>query len=379
MARLPSTAEMSELIGRVYDASLDGGRWKDLLKSLAVRFGAHQALLAEITPDGSAPDRLYSHEIDMNLLRRWQGSRDHVDLWLQRLPDYPAGHAYLSTELVPLSKLKKSAHYADILRPSDIEYSLGGILESGPRRHSFFGVFRGADAGDFSNAQKELIRILIPHVRRALRINSALAEAERAHAELWDFIENCAFGVIVLDGKGAVLALNSRARRMVSAQDGLAIRHARVRLWNSFCQRCFDVAVASATLSGVSVETSGFSVLRPSSRKPYRCIVAPLGPRSRQAPRSLARDRCVVFVRDVESDRHVSSEVWAQLYRLTPAEERLCAALVETGALPAAVEALHVTRNTAKSQLKSIFQKVGVSSQGELLRELAFVVSMRRA
>ena len=190
MTKPPSTDKLFDLVGRIYDASLDSGRWTEILASLALLFGSDQALLAEMAPDGSWPDRLHAHAMDLAIVEKWQGSRDHVDLWLQRLPDLSPGQPYVSTELVPLSRLKKSAHYADILRPSAIEFSLGGILENDSRLNSFLAVFRGGQAGTYSEEQKELFNLLLPHIRRALSINSQLSKSRREHAELWHLIEH---------------------------------------------------------------------------------------------------------------------------------------------------------------------------------------------
>jgi DNA-binding CsgD family transcriptional regulator len=66
----------------------------------------------------------------------------------------------------------------------------------------------------------------------------------------------------------------------------------------------------------------------------------------------------------------LSKELIQQLYGLSGAEAKLCVAFLETGSLPLTVDRIHVSRNTAKTHLKRIFEKVGVRSQAELLLEL---------
>jgi DNA-binding CsgD family transcriptional regulator len=58
-------------------------------------------------------------------------------------------------------------------------------------------------------------------------------------------------------------------------------------------------------------------------------------------------------------------------YGLTGAEARLCQALVRTGSLNHAADDLHISPSTARSHLKNIFTKLGVTSQVQLVMRLA--------
>lgn len=58
-------------------------------------------------------------------------------------------------------------------------------------------------------------------------------------------------------------------------------------------------------------------------------------------------------------------------FGLTPAEARLAAQLKRGFALKEAAQALEISVNTARNQLKSIFDKLGVNRQSDLIRHLA--------
>jgi DNA-binding CsgD family transcriptional regulator len=57
-----------------------------------------------------------------------------------------------------------------------------------------------------------------------------------------------------------------------------------------------------------------------------------------------------------------------EVFGITPAEARLVARLVDGLTLTAAAEALGVSRNTARTQLSSIFTKTGVNRQMQLVK-----------
>ena len=58
-------------------------------------------------------------------------------------------------------------------------------------------------------------------------------------------------------------------------------------------------------------------------------------------------------------------------YRLTPAEARLAQALSSGTSLAEAASRFAITAATARSQLKAIFAKTGVSRQSDLVRLVA--------
>ena len=59
-----------------------------------------------------------------------------------------------------------------------------------------------------------------------------------------------------------------------------------------------------------------------------------------------------------------------ELFSLTTAECRLAAALLQGSNLQQATETLEISRNTAHSQLRGIFDKTRTSRQAELIRVL---------
>jgi DNA-binding CsgD family transcriptional regulator len=64
----------------------------------------------------------------------------------------------------------------------------------------------------------------------------------------------------------------------------------------------------------------------------------------------------------------VSNEVLSALFDLSPAEARLVRTLLEGCGLRPAAELLGISLNTAKSQLKVVFDKLGCERQSDLVR-----------
>jgi DNA-binding CsgD family transcriptional regulator len=93
----------------------------------------------------------------------------------------------------------------------------------------------------------------------------------------------------------------------------------------------------------------------------------PLG----QWSESRHRPAVVVFLRDPESNAvQPSHELVRRLFELTRMEATLALLLAEGYTLDEAAEKMNVRRNTARTHLRSIFCKTGVTRQTMLVRLL---------
>jgi DNA-binding CsgD family transcriptional regulator len=80
------------------------------------------------------------------------------------------------------------------------------------------------------------------------------------------------------------------------------------------------------------------------------------------------RRSAIVVLRDPDRRASVSAEVVARLFGLTPAEAALATLLAQGFDIDEAAETLGIRRNTARSQLQSIFTKTDAKRQSELIR-----------
>ncbi len=86
----------------------------------------------------------------------------------------------------------------------------------------------------------------------------------------------------------------------------------------------------------------------------------------------------VLFVDDPLEDRAPGpDEHFAHAFNLTAAEARLAAHLASGASLTEASELLRIRYNTARAQLRAIFDKTDVHRQSELVRMLQSSRSLR--
>jgi DNA-binding CsgD family transcriptional regulator/PAS domain-containing protein len=374
MSSLHSTDEISALIGQIYDASLDARLWDPFLRSLAQLFDSTQAILLHVDQQGAPQELLATVGLDMDIIGRWNGCKEHVDVWLQQVFHViPENGTYFSTTLVPQKNLQKSGFHADILRPLDIEHTLGGVPENSPLGRSFMGVYHSSRGRHFTPEQKRVYGLLVPHVHRAIVIKRRLAAEQTAFATAKEAVDRSPYGVVVLDQQGHTLLVNGKAQGILHECDGVTIRYGAIKFHDYGCQTRFDHLVQATGhpngTGGVS-EGGALRVVRPSGKQAYHLLLCPMNSMQEESP--LARHgACLVFIHDPTEPKNIPADLLTRIYGLTPAEAHLCATLFKTGSLDAAVAELGITRNTAKTQLSQIFQKSGVSSQSQLLQHVA--------
>ena len=75
-----------------------------------------------------------------------------------------------------------------------------------------------------------------------------------------------------------------------------------------------------------------------------------------------------LFVRKASPEAPSSMETISTLYRLTPSELRVLAAVIEVGGVPAVAERLGVAEATVKTHLQRLFAKTGTNRQIDLVK-----------
>ena len=206
-----------------------------------------------------------------------------------------------------------------------------------------------------------------PHLARAALV-SANMEAQRARATA-DALAALGFPGAVLRHGGAVLAANDLLAELIPriVQD----RAARLTFSDPGADRLLSVALQQLGSDFDDVSVRSIPIPGGDADPPMIAHVVPL--------RGAANDifsaaSAIVALAPVKLADAPPSAVVQGLFDLTPAEARL-ASLVARGVAPKeAAGKLQITSGTARTTLKRVFAKVGVSRQSELAALLARLV-----
>jgi DNA-binding CsgD family transcriptional regulator len=218
----------------------------------------------------------------------------------------------------------------------------------------------------FGQAEVDLIDAVGPHIARAARIAGLLQGVNLYKEGLEAAANELAFGLLLLDRRGRVLFANAAAERLLAAGrircrlDGRLAGSsvAADRSLSEFLRRLARfreaVAVRLSDETGAGLRLIGAPL--PSRRREFACL----------AP--FAQDMALVF--GVAATPPPPARLIAELYGLTPAVCRLVTALLAGETLADYAERGGLTRNTVKTQLRSVFAKTDTARQSDLMRKL---------
>jgi len=209
-----------------------------------------------------------------------------------------------------------------------------------------------------TGAQNGVFLHLAPHFVRAFDLQRQFAESDEHRRLLEAALDQLPLGIAVIGVSGTIVSINSTLLIMLREHGCLAIAAGRLV---SRPQK----ALADA-LRQVMAEPGGDVPLRLDDVNGGLCIWV-----SRLMGDGQATDetRLAVWVASSNA-RSLAESGLRKLFGTTPAETRLIQQLITGRALEEAAQNLGISINTAKTQLKSVFEKVGVKRQSELVHAI---------
>jgi DNA-binding CsgD family transcriptional regulator len=340
---MPSILELIEL---AYAGTEAGEIWKDFLDGLAQLIPYDVAGMQIFGQESRTPDLQMQTGMDSAAARAYQEYYCHLNPWIRDHGDLVINTVDVSDEMLPFDAYQKSAFYQEFGTPNHVAHSIWCNVSAGEDDTGLLSVCRRHSTGPFTQSETGVIRMLVPHLRRAVRMRGRLAEWQTA---------------IAIQGAlaPAHLVLDERLR----VRDASAGAEAFLRISGMMSLRNGSLSIAAEyrELVGSLVRGKRHSAtLRDDSGRPQPVRAIPL-----PASASPGGGRLTVLVFASPGSGEWSRRLAAD-FGLTPAEIRLTCALLENDSLARAAEPLGISINTAKTQLASIFRRTGVRSQKEL-------------
>jgi DNA-binding CsgD family transcriptional regulator len=237
----------------------------------------------------------------------------------------------------------------------------------GPARVAELGFGRHESFGLITDREVRLLRLLAPHLRRAVTI-SDLIDMKAIEAEaLGRTLDMVPAGVVLVAEDAEILHANRMADRMLA--EAAPIQSTSGRLSASDTKTAGElraiVAAAARNEGAIGAAGIGMAIAAPDG-PPATAHVLPIAQgdlRSRLLPKGAA----AVFVASEGLRQPMSLAPVADLYGLSGAETRLLTRVMQGESLAEAAAALHVSQNTAKTHLSRIFAKTGTQRQAGLV------------
>lgn len=259
--------------------------------------------------------------------------------------------------------------YRDFLIPHGLGWFAATSVAPDPRIVVAISVQRRHDRPRFDAAELRLVAQLGRHVEQSLRIGIRLFDGNLKTEGLANALSSMNIGVFGLDSLGRVTLRNPAAETLLGA--GLTIRNDRLSPTGRSDREAFEAEFARIRAEGAPLEVKPLLIGEADDAQRLVVHLLPVSTEQMFAGAMLAETRVLALVVGLDRKEPIAPTVLRDLLGLTLNEARI-ASLVGAGLQPRAVaDHLGIAEETARSVLKRVFAKTGVSRQAELVGLLA--------
>lgn len=348
------------LIGGIYDAALDSGRWAVLLKDLTAATGARQANLSIMDPDNALT--LVAPFWDDAIRRDFLAHYRHQFSLLHRAAHVVPGQSFTYADLTDLAWFRSTALFNEWWLPQGVGGgSLGAKLIGDGRVTAFLTVHAGRGKEGFERKESAGFEVLIPHLIRAVQIQRKL---QLAGIRSSNGLARIAAEVAIVDREARLLDSSQQAlRRLISL--GLLIAD------TSMGQIVSPDGRLERLIRDASRRSDGghVDVPRPSGG-PIRLTVIPCAESNADLPCVVSIDRpaALIWISEPGEAERARRERLIAAHGLTLAEARVAIEAAKGDGRAAVAARLGIRETTVRAHLSAIFDKTGVRRQAELVR-----------
>jgi len=361
-----------ELIGGIYDCTLNPQAWNVVLPRLGAFIGGSAGGLFAHHSSRRGGDIYYQFGADPHYRQLYLDKYVTLDPMFGTYFVLDVGDVFSSSTIMPHADFLQSRFYKEWVRPQGWYDNVCVYLDRSSEGHSGFAVFRNEREGVADEPARQRLRLLVPHLQRAVLIGKLIEFKTAQAATFADALDGLSAGVLFVDSGARITHANAAARAMIA--DGAVLRAANGRLVANdpeVTRALRDIFLAAGS-GDAAVGVKGVAVpLVARDGEHYVAHVLPLASGARRGAGLGTAAAAALFVQKAALAASSPPAAIAKTYRLTPMELRILLAIVEVGGAPEVAETLGIRESTVKTHLSRLFEKTGARRQADLVKLFA--------
>lgn len=351
--------DLSQFIGRIYEAAFDPDAWDRVIKELMSRTASRIVFVSSVDLRHGEFNRAFFYAPEESRvetgIREYAEETYAMDPTLAWAIEHPSAGICETTSILSPSDLQAhpffkwqldrlgTTHFRVMYNQPVDDVSFALSLHPPPAH------------GPPSKEDRSLHKLLFGHIERALRLAARPPDFSRD-----------AGAVVALDRYGRVVACSPRADQIFALADGLQIEDRQIVATNPESTTLLNLTIKSAIdAQNDGGAGGGVRIKRTSGRPNWLALTSPY-------PRFLEHlpiPTPAVVVRILETEVHPTLlHKHADLFRLTHREIEVGCALLEGHSIESLAARLGISKNTARVHLQSLFRKTETNRQSDLIR-----------
>jgi DNA-binding CsgD family transcriptional regulator len=360
--------QLSDLIGLIYDAAIDPSLWERAIERSAYFVGGTGAAL--VCKDVGAHHAATPHIFGVQRLPVALFEPVYPTLEPHFLGDIEQPIA--TTDLIPFEELTQTEIYRQWAQPQGFVDFISAVLDRTTISAAIFGVFRHERNGIVDDRARRQMRLIAPHIRRAVLIGRMFEFKAAEVATFVDTLNGLSTGMYLVDAEGRLIHANAAGSAILAASDILGSVGGRLVACDTQIQRTLRDIFAAAGQGDAALGIKGIAVpLIGKNGERYVAHALPLTSGARRRAGIVHVAAAALFVRRAALVASSTSQVIGETFKLTPTELRVLLAIVEIGGIPEVATAFGVADTTVRSHVNRLFEKTGVTRQADLVKLVA--------
>lgn len=365
---------MSHLIHSIYKASYTPEHWEYVLSETAKFIGANSMTM--LYQDKVLRQASAIHTFNISD----ETKKDYLGYYCTLDPSYELSSALVDTgvaiadhQMIPNREDFKHRYkeFYEYMVRHDHLYLCGANLIDDEHAIAAVSGQRGKNEGPWPQDSIDKLTDLAPHFQQALHIYQEFTHLNLKESTLKSALNNVSLGVVLIDNDSQVVYTNQAAKALFDSNGTLTIINQRIITTNSSdTQRLRDAFETALKISENDDDdrTTVLGIKQPNRSRPLSLLVMPLEREGSHLAFGFPESYAAVFVSDPDHCNNMPLAALHNIFSLTKNEAEVAISIANGYSVAKTSEARGVTTETVKSQLKSIYTKLGIQKQTELVR-----------
>ena len=371
------TPNADEAIGHIYEASYRPEHWPVALESIAALTESRSAAMIYVDRQCERTAATWYYNIAPAAVDAYNHADipdPSVELVAARVPTGTAMAVHLLFDRHQDVLDYYGDYYAQWLAPNKLHYVGGAVLFKDEARFVALGIHRSNVEGPWRQEQVDRLTALAPHLQRALNIHREFTRLRSRDSAMSSGLDRMVMGVILIDHLFECVYANESARAIIDEGAIITLSNGRLRIRQSRDDHRFHAALLKALHCAPdddpATASTGLGLWPPDRPVHYPVLVTPIRGCSAGLLPGQTTAQVAVLITDPEKNQPIVPEALSQTWELIPAEARVAIAIANGYSVDEISQMNGTTRDTTKTHLRAVYQKLGVNRQTQLAKLL---------
>jgi hypothetical protein len=213
--------QASMLIGDIYDAALDPALWSPALQHIADFVGGTAAALYAKDTVRETVRFVHIYGVKTEFVQSYLDKYASLDPFaISRF--FPVEQVFSTTDIMPREEFRETIFFKEWVRPQGWIDFVSALLAKSQVTYVECVVFRHGSDGTTDDKARRKMKLIVPHLRRAVLIGEVIDLRKVEAAELADTLDGIAAALFLVDADGRVVHANVSGHRMLT--EGYVLR-----------------------------------------------------------------------------------------------------------------------------------------------------------